>query len=61
MKHPIHEEAALKLHLEQMQRKLYKLVEQKGTFLAPEVIELSQEIDSLIVTLQRNMRKQSSL
>ncbi|MDF2963601.1 MAG: hypothetical protein K0S39_5336 [Paenibacillus sp.] len=49
----------LKLHMEQMQNKLYKLVEQKGSFLAPEVIELSQEIDNLVVAIQRLLIKDS--
>jgi hypothetical protein len=48
----------LNLHMERMKIQLYKLVEQKGSFLAPEVIKLSQEIDTLVVVMQRSLSKQ---
>ncbi|NOU94161.1 Spo0E family sporulation regulatory protein-aspartic acid phosphatase [Paenibacillus sp. LMG 31456] len=55
------ENIELQLHMERMQNQLYKLVEQKGSFLAPEVIELSQEIDSLVITMQRMLIKYTNI
>jgi hypothetical protein len=49
----------LKIHMEQMQHRLYRLVEQTGSFVNPEVIELSQQIDDLIVAMQKMMMKQA--
>jgi hypothetical protein len=49
----------LKLHMEQMQNRLYRLVEQTGSFINPEVIELSQQIDDVIITIQKKMMKQT--
>ncbi|MCR8631757.1 MULTISPECIES: aspartyl-phosphate phosphatase Spo0E family protein [Paenibacillus] len=53
----IKENIELRLDMERMQNQLYKLVEQKGSFLAPEVIELSQEIDNLVIAMQRMLNK----
>lgn len=47
------DEAELNTHLEQMQNQLYQLVEQKGNFIDPKVVELSQQIDLLVLTIQR--------
>jgi hypothetical protein len=49
----------LKLHMEQMQNRLYRLVEQTGSFINPEVIELSQQIDDVIIAIQKKMMKQT--
>ncbi|PZE21765.1 aspartyl-phosphate phosphatase Spo0E family protein [Paenibacillus xerothermodurans] len=49
----------LKLHMERMQDRLYRLVEQTGSFVNPQVIQLSQEIDDVIIAMQRLMMKQS--
>lgn len=47
------EEGDLKQHLEFMQLKLYSLVDEIGSLVDPQVVELSQKIDGVIVTLQR--------
>ncbi len=36
-----------------MQFQLYHLVEQKGSFVDPKVVELSQKIDRLVLTMQQ--------
>ncbi|CAG7620974.1 hypothetical protein PAESOLCIP111_02310 [Paenibacillus solanacearum] len=46
-------EVELQQNLERMQHQLYLLVEETGSFVDPKVVELSQQIDRLIVTLQR--------
>ncbi|SDC52888.1 Spo0E like sporulation regulatory protein [Paenibacillus sp. UNCCL117] len=52
------EEVELKRRLESMQHQLYMLVEQRGSFVDPQVVELSQQIDRLVLTIQRNKMKQ---
>ncbi|TBL80345.1 aspartyl-phosphate phosphatase Spo0E family protein [Paenibacillus thalictri] len=47
------DEDELTKQIEQMKSKLYKLVESEGSFVAPEVVELSQMIDRLIIQIQR--------
>ncbi|MCZ8515963.1 aspartyl-phosphate phosphatase Spo0E family protein [Paenibacillus filicis] len=47
------EEVDWKQNLELMQHKLYLLVEETGSFIDPKVVELSQRIDRLIVTIQK--------
>ncbi|GLI05629.1 hypothetical protein YDYSG_16590 [Paenibacillus tyrfis] len=47
------EEAEMTRHLERMQMQLYSLVEEKGSFVDPRVVELSQKIDRLILSIQR--------
>lgn len=51
------EESELRQHLEQMQFQLYRLVEQKGSFVHPKVVELSQQIDRLVLTMQQMRMK----
>jgi uncharacterized protein YfkK (UPF0435 family) len=46
-------EEELAKQIEQLKTKLYNLVEKKGSFVAPEVVELSQSIDRLIIEVQR--------
>ncbi|MBP1155634.1 MULTISPECIES: aspartyl-phosphate phosphatase Spo0E family protein [unclassified Paenibacillus] len=46
-------EAELKRRLERMQHQLYQLVEKTGSFVDPKVVELSQQIDSLVLSIQR--------
>lgn len=48
------EELTLKKDLEQMQTELADLVEKTGSFVDPKVVELSQKIDLLVLTMQRN-------
>ncbi|MFH5184483.1 Spo0E family sporulation regulatory protein-aspartic acid phosphatase [Paenibacillus sp. TAB 01] len=36
-----------------MQERLYALVEQTGSLVDPRVVKLSQEIDDVVVTMQR--------
>ncbi|OXM87793.1 hypothetical protein CF651_01365 [Paenibacillus rigui] len=43
----------LKQCMELMQERLYELVEQTGSLVDPRVVKLSQEIDDLVVTMQR--------
>ncbi|AEI41641.1 Spo0E family sporulation regulatory protein-aspartic acid phosphatase [Paenibacillus mucilaginosus] len=52
------EEQELKRHLEQMQHQLYRLVEQIGSFVDPQVVELSQEIDDVVLGIQRLRMKE---
>jgi len=40
-------------HMEQMQKRLYLLVEETGSLVHPQVVELSQQLDHLVVKLQR--------
>lgn len=47
------DEMELKQDLERMQFQLYRLVEQKGSFVDPKVVELSQKIDQLVLTMQQ--------
>ncbi|MEK8128450.1 Spo0E family sporulation regulatory protein-aspartic acid phosphatase [Paenibacillus filicis] len=53
------EEVELKRRLERMQIQLYLLVEQRGSFVDPQVVELSQQIDRLVLTIQRIKMNQS--
>ncbi|ALS22340.1 MULTISPECIES: aspartyl-phosphate phosphatase Spo0E family protein [Paenibacillus] len=46
------EEAELKRRMERMQRQLYVLVEKTGSFVDPKVVELSQQIDCLVLSIQ---------
>ncbi|MCS7464671.1 aspartyl-phosphate phosphatase Spo0E family protein [Paenibacillus doosanensis] len=57
------DESQLKQHMEQLQKRLYRLVEQTGSLVDPQVVELSQQLDHLVVTLQRRRmsRKRTSL
>ncbi|TVY10023.1 aspartyl-phosphate phosphatase Spo0E family protein [Paenibacillus cremeus] len=50
-------EVELQRNLERMQLQLYLLVEQTGSFVDPKVVKLSQEIDQLVVCLQRMRMK----
>ncbi|MFN0224015.1 Spo0E family sporulation regulatory protein-aspartic acid phosphatase [Paenibacillus sp. KR2-11] len=52
------EEQELKRHLEQMQHQLYRLVEKTGSFVDPQVVELSQEIDDVVLGIQRLRMKE---
>lgn len=54
------DETELKQNLERMQFQLYRLVEQKGSFIDPKVVELSQEIDQLVLTMQQLRMKNKS-
>ncbi|WP_281887402.1 Spo0E family sporulation regulatory protein-aspartic acid phosphatase [Paenibacillus sp. YYML68] len=51
-------ELELKRRLERMQIQLYLLVEQRGSFVDPQVVELSQQIDSLVLTIQKIKMKE---
>ncbi|MED4600779.1 aspartyl-phosphate phosphatase Spo0E family protein [Paenibacillus validus] len=52
------EEVELKRRLERMQIQLYRLVEQRGSFVDPQVVKLSQQIDRLVLTIQRRKMKE---
>ncbi|WP_248925735.1 aspartyl-phosphate phosphatase Spo0E family protein [Paenibacillus hamazuiensis] len=51
------EEDELTIQIELLKNKLYSLVERTGSFVAPEVVELSQIIDRLIIEIQRLRRQ----
>ncbi|WP_036745587.1 aspartyl-phosphate phosphatase Spo0E family protein [Paenibacillus sp. UNC451MF] len=51
------DDVLLKRNMEQMQSRLYQLVEKTGSLVDPRVVELSQQIDYLVVTLQQRRMK----
>ncbi|MFE5317483.1 Spo0E family sporulation regulatory protein-aspartic acid phosphatase [Paenibacillus sp. NPDC056579] len=51
------DESNLSQHMEEMQKRLYMLFEETGSLVDPQVVELSQQIDHLVVKLQRRRMK----
>ncbi|GAA4878109.1 hypothetical protein GCM10023310_67700 [Paenibacillus vulneris] len=51
------DDVLLKSNMEKMQNRLYQLVEKSGSLVDPRVVELSQQIDHLVVTLQQRRLK----
>lgn len=47
------DETELKRRMERKQHQLYVLVEKTGSFVDPKVVELSQQIDCLVLSIQR--------